>query len=148
MSIWTKKNFRRKNGYTFAHINFKQIIMARNKLLCIGLILLSALSCFAETEEIKFIGEWKKVKSIIPQLPIRAWIEDNNKDLLLEFSSNLGSIEVIVTNSTGDIIHMQSVDTKITSSTIISLNEEVKQGDQLFITDRMNTISGNLLPIN
>lgn len=122
--------------------------MARNKLLCIGLILLFALSCFAETKEVKFVGEWRIVKSIIPKLPIRAWIEDNNKDLLLEFSSNLGSIEIIVTNSTGDIIHKQSVDTKITSSTIISLNEEVKQGDILFITDKMNIISGNLLPTN
>lgn len=144
MSIWTKKNFRRKNGYTFAHINFKQIIMARNKLLCIGLILLSALSCFAETEEIKFIGEWKKVKSIIPQLPIRAWIEDNNKDLLLEFSSNLGILEVTVTNASGKVVYSKSIDTRVSSSTCITLNEEVNKGDVLFITDGSNIIHGNL----
>lgn len=78
-----------------------------------GLVLAFTLPCFAE-KEVALSGQWgKSFKSIIPQLPIRAWIEDNNKDLLLEFSSNLGSIEVIVTNSTGDIIHMITLKNKI-----------------------------------
>lgn len=78
-----------------------------------GLTLALTLPCLAK-ESILLNGKWnKRVKSIIPQLPIRAWIEDNNKDLLLEFSANLGSIEVIVTNSTGDIIHMITLKNKI-----------------------------------
>ncbi|MEY8485701.1 DUF3244 domain-containing protein [uncultured Parabacteroides sp.] len=117
--------------------------MAKNKLWSIGLILLFTLPCFAK-KEITFKGEWLKVKSIIPNPPIRAWIEDNNKNLLLEFSSYLGTIEVTITSSTGDIIHKQSVDTKITSSAIISLSENINPNDIIYITDGNNIIYGNL----
>ncbi len=117
--------------------------MVKNKLWSIGLILLFTLPCFAK-KEITFKGEWLKVKSIIPKLPIQAWIEDNNKDLSLEFSSNLGLIEVIVTNSTGDIIHKQSVDTNVISFTIISLNKDVREDGIICITDGNYFIYGNL----
>ena len=118
--------------------------MAKNKLWCMGLILLFVLPCFAETKEIAFEGEWQKVKSIIPKLPIRAWVEDSNNSLLLEFSSNLGIIDVIVTNSTGNVMYKQSIDTKVTSFTTISLNKDVRQDDIIYITDGNNKIYGYL----
>ena len=79
-------------------------------------------------------GKWEKgPKSITSTLPIRGWLEDNNKDLLLEFSYNLGTVQVTVTNSMGEVVYNQSVVTK--PSVGISLNEEVKEGTIVSITD-------------
>ena len=49
--------------------------------------------CFAK-KRISLEGNWGVTKSIISKQPIQAWLEDNNKGLLLEFSVNLGTIEV------------------------------------------------------
>ena len=88
-------------------------------------------------------GKWEKgPKSITSTLPIRGWLEDNNKDLLLEFSYNLGTVQVTVTNSMGEVVYNQSVVTK--PSVGISLNEEVKEGTIVSITDGENFIYGNL----
>ena len=49
-----------------------------------GLALIFTLPSFAK-KPIFLSGQWDRdARSIIPQLPIRAWIEDNNKDLSLE----------------------------------------------------------------
>lgn len=109
-----------------------------------GLVLAFTLPCFAK-KEVPISGKWnKEIRTIIPQLPIRAWIEDNNKDLLLEFSSNLGILEVTVTNASGKVVYSKSIDTRVSSSTCITLNEEINKGDVLFITDGSNIIHGNL----
>lgn len=109
-----------------------------------GLALIFTLPSFAK-KPIFLSGQWDRdARSIIPQLPIRAWIEDNNKDLSLEFSSYLGTIEVTVTSPTDDIIHKQSVDTKVAPSTIISLSENIDPNDIIYITDGNNIIYGNL----
>lgn len=118
--------------------------MVKNKLWCIGLALTFILPGFAK-RKVPLSGQWgKSFKSSHPQYPILVWIEDNNKDLSLEFSSNLGLIEVIVTNSTGDIIHKQSVDTNVISFTIISLNKDVREDGIICITDGNYFIYGNL----
>ncbi|WP_222940355.1 DUF3244 domain-containing protein [Parabacteroides acidifaciens] len=118
--------------------------MSKNKLSCIVLALLVTLPSFAK-KKVPLSGVWREqYKSIIVKLPIQVWVEDNNDSLLLEFSSYIGTVEVIVTNSTGNVIYKQSVDTNSTSSTIIALNEKVKQGDVIYITDGNNIASGNL----
>lgn len=63
------------------------------KLGCLIFILALSVPCFAK-KEVTMKGEWRrKVRSITSTLPIHAWVEDNNKDLLLEFSANLGREE-------------------------------------------------------
>lgn len=115
---------------------------AIRKLGSLILILAISLPCFAK-KKVKFKGNWHlSPKSIIPKLPIQAWLEDNNKDLLLEFSTNLGTVQVIVTNSAGEVVYNQSVVTK--PSIGISLNEEVKEGDIISITDGINSIYGEI----
>lgn len=117
---------------------------AIKKLGSLILVLAISLPCFAK-KKVELIGRWDlKTKSITFQLPVQTWVQDNNKDLLLEFSSNLGSIEVIVTNFTGNVIHKQSIDTKATSFTTISLNKDVREDDIIYITDGNNIIYGNL----
>ena len=45
-----------------------------------------------------------RFRTIISEQSIQAWVEDNNKDLLLEFSANLGTVEVTITNSVGEVV--------------------------------------------
>lgn len=111
------------------------------KIGCVLLIATLSFPCFAK-KRINLEGKWNTTpKSIILKLPIQVWVEDNNKDLLLEFSVNLGTVEVIVTNSEGEIVYKQSVEAK--PSVTISLEEEVKEGDVLSVTNGINIISGN-----
>ncbi len=74
--------------------------------------------------------------------PIQAWLEDNNKDLLLEFSTNLGTVEVTVTNSAGEVVYNQSIVTK--PSVVISLDEEIREGATVSITDGKNLVYGKI----
>lgn len=115
--------------------------MRRNKVLNVVLVLFCILPCFAN-KSIVFNGHWNAdIKSLNPQLPIQAWLEDNNKDLLLKFSRNIGMIYVTVTNSMGEKVYGQSVDIKSTSSVVISV-EKFEQGDLLSITDGNNMVYG------
>lgn len=114
---------------------------AFRKIGCVLLIAALSFPCFAK-KRIDFKGNWSdRFRSITPKQPIQAWIEDNNKDLLLEFSANLGTVEVTVTNSAGEVVYKQSVEAQ--PSVVISLEEEVKEGDVLSVTNGINIISGN-----
>lgn len=109
---------------------------------CLIFILALSLPCFAR-KKIELEAKWSgKVKSIFPQLPINAWVEDNNKDLLLEFSTNLGPVEVTVTNSAGEVVYKQSIEAL--PSVVISLEEEVREGCSVIITDGENMIYGEI----
>ncbi len=106
------------------------------------LILTISLPCFAK-KEVGFKGNFnKQSKTTTSELPVHGWLEDNNKDLLLEFSTNLGTVQVTVTNSMGEVVYNQSVVTK--PSVVISLDEEVKEGTIVSITDGVNSIYGKI----
>ena len=90
-------------------------------------------------EPVRLVGKWEaKFKSIQHELLIQAWIEDDNKNLLLEFFHNIGIVHVTVKNAVGEDVYSLFVDTKSMSSAIISLEEEMKQGYLLTITDGEN----------
>lgn len=111
------------------------------KIGCLLLIAAFSFPCFAK-KRIHLKGQWGgQFRTIIPEQPIQAWVEDNNRDLLLEFSTNLGTVEITVTNSIGEVMYKQSVEAK--PSIVISLEEEVKEGDVLSVTNGINIISGN-----
>lgn len=111
------------------------------KIGCVLLIAALSFPCFAK-KRITLEGNWDVTKSIIPKQPIQAWVEDNNKDLLLEFSVNLGTVEVIVTNSAGKVVYKQFIEAK--PSIIISLEEEMTAKSFILITDGINIISGSV----
>ena len=112
------------------------------KLGSLMLILTISLPCFAK-KKVEVKGNFnKRVKTSTSELPIRGWLEDNNKDLLLEFSTNLGTVQVTVTNSMGEVVYNQSVVTK--PSVGISLDEEIKEGSTVSITDGKNLVYGEI----
>lgn len=111
------------------------------KIGCLLLIAVLSFPCFAK-KRINLEGKWDVTKSVILKQPIQAWVEDNNKDLLLEFSTNLGTVKVTVTNSAGEVVYKQSVEAQ--PLVIISLEEEMKEGFIVSITDGSNLIYGKL----
>ena len=79
------------------------------KIGCLLLIAAFSFPCFAK-KRIHLKGKWSdRFRTIISEQSIQAWVEDNNKDLLLEFSANLGTVEVTITNSVGEVVYKQSV---------------------------------------
>lgn len=111
------------------------------KIGCLLLIAAFSFPCFAK-KRIHLQGRRIVTKSVIPKQPIQAWVEDNNKDLLLEFSANLGTVEVIVTNSAGEVVYKQFVEAQ--PSVVISLEEEVGNEFILSIVKDQNMVYGKL----
>ena len=111
------------------------------KIGCLLLIALLSFPCFAK-KRIYLQGNDKGPKSVIPLLPIQAWLEDNNKDLLLDFSTILWTVQVTVSNSEGEVVYEQSVVTQ--PSILISLKEEIKEGSSIVITDGDNLVYGKI----
>ena len=110
----------------------------------VGMLLLLVIPCVAE-QKVRFKGQWSnKSKSLTPIHPLQAWIEDDNRSLSLEFHSNIGIVIISVTNSNGDTIYSQVVNTESTPAIFISLPRDIEQGDVLSVKDDFNNIYGNL----
>lgn len=113
--------------------------------LCIVLVLLSiSLSCFAQP--IKMYGRWNtRQKSIIQDIPIGASIDENSKELTLQFYKNLGLVYVTVSNCSGEVVYREPIDTKDIPSFIIQLDATAKEECMLSITDGRNEVSGTFV---
>ena len=83
-------------------------------------------------------------RSISEELPVEAWVEDNNKELLFEFSGNLGTVQVTVTNSAGRTVYSQIVDTSDTSTWVVTLSEVQNTGMVVSVSSGENLIYGEL----
>lgn len=77
-------------------------------------------------------------------LPIQAWVDDNGKDLLLEFSKELGTLLVTISNQQGEIVHRQSVEADAMTSVIISSDKPMEDGYLLSITDDEYVVYGEI----
>lgn len=142
ISLLTVFAFSKNTSYLWRKFKTKREMKTIKKLGSLILILAISLPCFAK-KEVKFKGNFnKQFKTATSEFPIRGWLEDNNKDLLLEFSTNLGTVEVTVTNSAGEIVYNQSIVTK--PSVVISLNEEIREGATVSITDGKNLVYGEI----
>ncbi|MDD4589334.1 MAG: DUF3244 domain-containing protein [Parabacteroides sp.] len=119
--------------------------MKNKTLLIIILSIFTVLSCFAK-KKIDIEAKWgsPSTRSISDNPPIQAWIEDNNKDILLNFSSFLGEINIYVTNGNGEIIYSQKIIATENSSFLINLYKTIDYEDTLTITNGSYTMYGNL----
>lgn len=109
-------------------------------LLIVGALLISA-CCFAKY--IHMDGCWRyKQKSIEKALPIEASIKEGSKELLIQFHGNLGLVYVTVTNSLGEVVYNEAVDTKSASLLSVQLNDTAKGECVLSVTDGRNEVYG------
>lgn len=109
-------------------------------LLVAGALLIST-CCFARC--IPIYGKWvRHQKSVGKDFPIEASIEEGSKELLLQFHENLGLVYVTVTNSLGEIVYTEAVETKNVSTHIIQLDDTAKEECVLSVTDGRNEVYG------
>lgn len=87
-------------------------------------------------KKIVFNGTWKRwIKSLVPsQQPIEGWVDEDRKELTLDFLENVGNVEVSITTSSGETLYQQLVNTAETSSLVILLKEE----DEYILSVRNN----------
>lgn len=89
-------------------------------------------------------GSWNRVeKSITPNLPIQVWLEDNNKDITIQFFKNLGLVDVSIISFEGNVIYNTVIDAGESSTHIVTLDKELNSLDyQIFISNKDNQVKG------
>lgn len=93
-------------------------------------------------QNIHFNGHWHRIeRSLINDLPIKAWVEDSNEHLILFFKDNLGDVCVTVSGPSGPILYDQVIHTNEFASLTIPVKD--MEGEcTLSITDGKNNIFG------
>lgn len=84
----------------------------------------------------------KKQRSINLDVPIIADIDETSKVLSLEFLEYIGEVRVSVTDTNGNIVYEEMIDTQNVSSSIISLDECTSGSYGLYISDSENYVEG------
>lgn len=105
--------------------------------------IISSSSLLAHRIYIRGHGGWhKKQRSISLDVPIIADIDETSKVLSLEFLEYLGEVRVSVTDTNGNIVYEEMIDTQNVSSSIISLDECTSGSYGLYISDSENYAEG------
>ena len=84
----------------------------------------------------------KKQRSINLDVPIIADIDETSKVLSLEFLEYIGEVRVSVTDTPGNIVSEEMIDTQTVSSSIISLDGCTSGSYGLYISDSENYAEG------
>lgn len=89
-------------------------------------------------------GSWNRVeKSITLNLPIQVWLEDNNKDITIQFFKNLGLVDVSIISFEGNVIYNTVIDAGESYIHLVTLNKELNSLDcQIFISNKDNQVQG------
>lgn len=98
--------------------------------------------CFAR-RNIELAGAWKRVeKSYSAEVPILLYLEDNNKEISIQFLENIGCVEVCVTTSSGAIIYNMAIDSSKVSTQLVALDEFSKCSNyKVIISNKLNVVS-------
>lgn len=112
-------------------------------LLALFIISTSTTSLLAQRISIRGHGKWKgKQRSINLNVPIIADIDETSKVLSLEFLEYLGEVRVSVTDTNGNIVYEEMIDTQDVSSSVISLDGCTSGSYGLSISDSENYAEG------
>ena len=98
--------------------------------------------CFAR-RNIELAGSWKRMeKSYSAEIPILLYLEDNNKEISIQFLENIGYVEVCVTASSGAIIYNMTIDSSKVSTQLVALDEFSKCSNyKVIISNKLNVVS-------
>lgn len=91
-------------------------------------------------------GSWNRIeKSITPNIPIQVWLEDNNRDITVEFLKNLGPVDISIITSEGNIVCNTVIDGGEFSTHIITLDTELDNLDyEIIVSNKDNMVQGLL----
>lgn len=82
-------------------------------------------------------------KSIDPDIPIEASVEETTGELTLSFTEDLGDVVVTVTDTSGKTVYQETIATGNTSNWTVNLDERVQNGT-VSITDGINLVYGEI----
>lgn len=109
--------------------------------LAVAIALLIAFPAFGRS--LQWRGDWKKPsKPRSIEIPIIGNIEEATETLTLDFQSDLGDVIVSITDTSGNIIYQESVQTDVTPSVTISLDGLDADGGTVSVTDGENLVYG------
>lgn len=117
---------------------------AVNFMVLVLTILFVSTPCFSK--KVDLYGHWAHIKkSTIIDIPIEASFEEGSKELYLQFQDNFGIVNIVVTNSIGNIIRTEIVQITEMESVTIPLNDISKGEYVLSISNSTNNVYGKFL---
>lgn len=113
--------------------------MNAKKFLCVVVALAMTVPMFGR--RIQMHGDWRPQKSLV-NIPIEGNIDDETGELTLQFLSDLGLVQVVITDDSGNPIYQESVEAEVGQMVSISLNELSAQGQMVSVIDGNNVVYG------
>lgn len=111
--------------------------MDAKKILCMVVALAMAVPVFGR--KIHWNDEWEPKKSLV-NIPIEGNIDDETGELTLRFLSDLGLVQVVITDDSGNPIYQESVEAEAGQIVSISLDELSVQGQMISVIDGNNVV--------
>ncbi len=111
------------------------------RFLLVAISLLCVIPCFGK--RVRLNGNWdRKQKSIGIDIPITATVDENMKELSLQFNRNIGLVYVTIYNSLGEVVYYEVLDAIEFSSYTIQLDKKLQGEYVISISDNMNNVYG------
>lgn len=94
-------------------------------------------------------GSWNRVeKSINPNIPVQIYVEDGNKDITVQFFENLGSVNITIVTSDGNVVYNTILIATEMSTYSITLDDAFMDTEYcIIVANTQNAVSG-LFSIN
>lgn len=113
--------------------------MNAKKILCMLVALAMAVPVFGG--KIHMHGDWRPDKSLV-NIPIEGNIDDEAGELTLHFLSDLGLVQVVITDNNGNPIYQESVDAEAELIYTIDLDELPAQGKVISVIGENSRVYG------
>lgn len=114
--------------------------MNAKKVLCMLVALAMAVPVFGR--KIHWNDKWEPDRKSIEVVPIEGNIDDETGELTLQFLSDLGLVQVVITDDSGNPIYQESVEAEAGQIVSISLDELSAQGQMVSVIDGNNVVYG------
>lgn len=92
--------------------------------------------------KIHWNDKWEPDRKSIGVVPIEGNIDDEAGELTLHFLSDLGFVQVVITDNNGNPIYQESVDAEAELIYTIDLDELPVQGKAISVIGENNTVYG------
>lgn len=116
----------------------------KKSIVTIWFVLCMVFPAFASKDKIPLYKDLHPTKRSIEVIPIEAFIDDETKELSLEFMADLGMLYVTVSDQNGNIVYADVVNAVSNLPVNISLDKDLEGEFVLSITDseNKNEVSG------
>lgn len=110
------------------------------RFLFVGVFLVLSFSCFAK--RVKLDGCWSKHRSIEQTLPMQVFLDESRNELVLQFESELGTVQVSMTDLSGETLYSTYLETTEAVPFVIPLDHFAVGEYTIHIQQGINEVSG------